>query len=82
MRSKSCGMFADLCPNELHRVEFRSARREVVHMQTQLCCDKIFHDIAFMDGVIVPHQDDLSLNPPEQLLQEFYVLLTAQTMLV
>lgn len=75
-------MFADLCPNELHRVEFGRTRREVVDMQTRLRRDKIFHNIAFMDGVIVPHQDDLSLNPPEQLFQEFNGLLTAQTMLV
>ena len=82
MSSKAFGMFADLCPNELHWVEFRSAGCEVVDMQARLCRDKIFHNIAFMDGVIVPHQDDLSLNPPEQLLQEFNGLLTAQTMLV
>ena len=78
MRRKVGSVFAHLCPNKFNRVEFGSTDREVVDMQTWIPGKKLLHRFTFMDGMVIPHQNDLTWNDPQQLLQESHNFFATQ----
>ena len=80
MRCEVGGVFTDLGPNKFNRVEFRSAFRQVIDMQARLPSNKFLNQVAFVDGMVVPNQDDLTWNRSEQLLQKSDDLFATQAM--
>ena len=82
MRRKISGVFTDLGPNKLNRIEFRSTGRKMINMQARMLGNEILNELAFMDGMVIPDQNDLTWNYPEQLLQKSHDLFTTQAALI
>ena len=78
MRSKIRAVFTHLGPNEFDRVEFWCTGRKMIDMQTRMLINEILNQLAFMDGMVIPHQDDFTWDLPQQLLQKGNHLLAAQ----
>ncbi len=71
-----------LCPDKLHRIEFRCAGREVVNMDTRMLSQKPLYCLALMNRRFVPPQHDGTAYPSQQMLQEFNDLVAGQITLV
>ncbi len=56
---QACGIFADLCPHELHRIEFRRNGRKQLHIQPRMPRQQSLDFLTGMNEMFVPHQ----LNP-------------------
>ena len=69
---------ADMCPNELHRIELRRTGRKSVNVQTRFSLDKVLDEASFMNGMVVPDQDNWTRNAPQELLEEQDHMLTTQ----
>jgi hypothetical protein len=78
MRCKVGGIFADLSPNKLVRVEFWSTDWKVIRMQTRVPINKVLNKLVLMDGMVIPDQDNLAWNGPQNLLQENHHLFATQ----
>jgi len=78
MRCKVCSVFADLGPDKFDRVELWCADWKVIDMQTWMLSNEILNELALMDGVVIPYQNDLAWNAPQYLLQKSNHLFTAQ----
>jgi hypothetical protein len=78
MWCKISGVFTNLGPNKLNRIEFRSTSRKMIDMQARILGNEILNELAFMDGMVIPDQNDLARNNPQQLLQESHNLFAAQ----
>lgn len=78
MRCKISGVFTDLGPNELNRIEFGSTSRIMIDMQARMLSNEILNEFTFVDGMVIPDQNDLTRNNPQYLLQESYNLFAAQ----
>lgn len=63
-------VFADLIPNELHRIEFRGTGWEVVYLQTGMLGHKGLNFLALMNGMVIPEQHDRATHTPEYLSQK------------
>jgi len=82
MWCKISGVFTDLRPNKFNRVEFWSTDRKMISMQARILRNKILNQPAFMDGMVIPDQNDLARNNPQQLLQESHSLFATQAVSV
>lgn len=78
MRCEVGGVFADLGPNKFNRIEFWSAGWKMINMQVRMLSNQFLNEVAFMDGMVIPDQNDLAWNCPQQLLQKSDDLFTAQ----
>lgn len=70
MRSRSRGVFAELGPHELYRIQFRSRDGKVKHMQTFLFRHKFLNHLAFMNRMTVQDQNQRSRCEPKDLTQK------------
>ena len=61
---------ADMRPNELHRIELWYTGRKGVNVQTRFGLDKVLDQTSFMNGMVVPDQDNGTRNAPQELLEE------------
>ena len=82
MRCEVGGIFADLGPDKFNRVEFWSAGRKVINMQARVLSNELLNKLAFMDGMVIPHQNDLTRNCSQQLLQKSDDLFTTQAVTI
>jgi hypothetical protein len=78
MRRKVCSVFADLGPNKFDRIELWCTDWKVIDMQAWMLRNEILNELAFMDGMVIPHQNDLAWNNPQHLLQKSNHRFTAQ----
>ncbi len=78
VRRKVGSVFTDLRPNKFNRVEFWCADRKVIDMQAWILGNELLNELALMDGMVIPHQNDLAWNNPQQPFQKSDDLLTAQ----
>lgn len=67
-----------LRPNVLSRIELRRTSWKPVDMQARLIFDEVFDQFSLMDGVIVPYENNLTRNNPQQLFEKFYDLHASQ----
>ena len=81
-RCTTSEIFFHLCPDQLHRIEFRRARRKVVNMDTRMLSQKRLYFLALMNRCFVPDQHDGAAYPSQQMLQEFNDLVAGQITLV
>src|SRR5687767_1195309 len=72
-----CGM-ADMCPNELHRIELRCTGRKGVNVQTRFSLNKVLDQASLMNGMVIPDQDNGTRNAPQNLFKEKDHLFTTQ----
>ncbi len=63
-------IFIRLCPDKLYRVQFRRISREILHVQPWLAADELLHFLPLMNGRIVPHQQESSLDVSQQVPQK------------
>lgn len=70
MRCEIGNVFTHLCPNKFNRIELWSTDRKVINMHTRILGKKLLHKLTLVDGMVVPHQNDLARNDPQNLLQE------------
>jgi hypothetical protein len=70
---------AHLRPHKFHRIEFWSTDRKPIDMHTRILGQKLLHQLTFVDGMVIPHQNDLAWNDLQHLLQESHHLFAAQT---
>jgi hypothetical protein len=69
-------MVLAVCPDVLHRVQFRRVRREVLYIQAAfLIPDELMGELAFVSRKPVPNQQDVALYITEQVLEELDDLL-------
>ena len=78
MWSKVLCCMADMCPNELHWIEFRGASGKGVNVQTRFSFDKVLDQASLMNGMAVPDQDDGTCNAPQKLIEKKDHVFTAQ----
>lgn len=55
-------MFANLCPNELHGIEFWGVGWKMIDMQAAMLCDELLRLWTVMIFVIIPDQNNLTWN--------------------
>ena len=72
------GMFLQLSPNELSRIEFWGASWQPIDMQLWLLLKILFDQFALMDGMIIPNENNFTSDRPKQLLQKSHNLHTGQ----
>ena len=78
MWSKVFRCMAGICPDELHRIEFRSTGRKGVNVQTRFSLDKVLDQASLMNGMVVPDQDNRTCNAPQDLFEKKDHMLTTQ----
>lgn len=78
MWSKVFRCMAGMCPNELHRIEFRGTGRKGVNVQTRFSLDKVLDQASLMNGMVVPDQDNRTCNAPQDLFEKKDHVFTAQ----
>src|SRR5215208_2301885 len=78
MWSKVLRCMADMCPNELHGIEFRCTSRKSVNVQTRLSLDEVLHQASLMNGMVVPNQDNGTCNAPQELFEKKDHVFTTQ----
>lgn len=59
-----------LCPDELHRIEFRRIGRKVIDLQTWMLSQKGLNGLTPMNGRIIPDQDDRTTERAQQMLEK------------
>jgi len=69
---------ADMCPNELHWIEFWGTSGKGVNVQTRFSFDKVLDQAALMNGMVVPDQDNRTGNAPQKLIEKKDHVFTAQ----
>jgi len=70
MRCRAGGIFANLGPYEFGRIEFWGTGRKLVHLETPMARQKVFHLATAMDRMLIPQQHDRSLDVTQQMLEE------------
>ena len=70
MWCRARSVFADLGPHEFGRIQFWSAGRKLVHMDTPMARQKVLHLAAAMDRMLIPYQHDRSFDVMQQMLEE------------
>ena len=70
MRCGVGGVLIDLGPHEFDRIEFWSAGRKLIHMQTRMVRQKILNLTTAMNRMLIPHQHDRTSDAPEQVLEK------------
>ena len=78
MRSKVFSRVADMCPNELYGIEFRSTSGKGVNVQTRFSLDKVLDQASLMNGMVIPDQDNRTHNVSQELFEEQDHVLTTQ----
>ena len=78
MWSKVFSRVAGMRPNELYWIKFRCTGRKGVNMQTRFSLDKVLDQTSFMNGMVIPNQDNLTRNAPQELFEEQDHVLTTQ----
>jgi len=76
--SKIGTVFAQLGPDKFNRVELWSAGRKRGDMQAWVLGNKILNELTLMNGMVIPHQDDLTRDGPQQLFKKGHDLFAAQ----
>ncbi len=79
VRCEAGSVFTHLGPNKFNRIELWSLDRKIIHMHTRILGKKLLHELTFVDGMVVPHQNYLARNDPQHLLQESDHLFAPQT---
>ncbi len=65
-----------VCPDVLHRIQFRRIRREIFRLQApSLVADELLRDFAAVAREPIPNQQDVAINVAEQMLEELDDLL-------
>jgi hypothetical protein len=70
MWSKVFSSVAGMRPNELHRIKLWCTDRKGVNVQTRFRLDKVLDEASLMNGMVVPDQDNGTLNPSEDLFEK------------
>lgn len=77
MRGRAGSAFTDLGPYEFRWVEFWGAGRKFMHMKARMMRHKIFYLATAMNGMLIPHQHNRSLDVHQQMCEKPKHLLTA-----
>ena len=70
MRSRSCGVFAELGPHKLYRIQLRSRDGKVKHMQTFMLSHEFLDYLALVDRMTVQDQNQRSRCESKDLTEK------------
>ena len=79
VRCEAGSVFTHLGPNKFNRIELWSIDRKIIHIHTRILGKKLLHELTFVDGMVVPHQNYLARNNPQHPLQDSDHLFAPQT---
>ena len=76
--SKVFSSVTGMRPNELHRIELGCTGRKGINVQTRLSLDKVLDQASLMNGMVVPNEENMTRNAPQELIEEQDHMLTTQ----
>ena len=80
VRCSSGSIFTDLRPDIFGRIEFWGCRWKPIDDQALVLCQEFLNDLAFVDGVIIPNENDVVRSTTQQLVEKLNYFLASQAM--
>lgn len=78
VRRCSCNVLLRLRPNKFCRVEFGSCHRKLKYDKALMCLNEFLYNLAFVDGMPIPNQDNETTHKAKQLFEKSDHLFTGQ----